>query len=259
MDKRLQLLYFSATGTTAQILKEMASGIGQIKKEYDITLPMNRQGELAFESDDLLIVGVPVYAGRVPEFLTDYFSKVKGNHTQAIFIVIYGNRDYDDALLELKDTFEKNGFNGIAAGAFIGEHSYTTLVGTGRPDREDLKIAKKFGVDIKTKLSNGDTQIMKVVVKGQYPYKEKVARPLMAPVTNDNCVMCGLCARHCPVGAIHFSDYKEVDATMCIKCCRCIKSCPADAKAINHPAFKEIKQFLIDKFGNIRHEPEVFM
>jgi ferredoxin len=259
MNKRLKLLYFSATGTTARIVKEVAGGIGQITREYDVTLPANREGELAFASDDLVIVGVPVYAGRVPEFLTDYFSKVKGNHTQAIFIVVYGNRDYDDALLELKDIFEKNGFSGIAAGAFIGEHSYTARVATGRPDIADLKIARTFGVNIKSKLGNENRRLEKGVVKGQYPYKERSAKPLMAPVTNDNCVKCGLCARLCPVGAIDRSDCTKVDATKCIKCCRCIKNCPTEAKAIHHPVFEELMKLLIAKFGNARHEPELFI
>ena len=153
MDKQLNLLYFSATDTTAKIVKEVADGIGQLGKDYDITLPANRQKEITFDSGDIVIIGVPVYAGRVPEFLIDYFTKVKGNQTKAVFIVVYGNRDYEDALLELKDIFEENGFIGIAGGAFIGEHSYTSKLATGRPDKDDLKYAREFGMKIKEVLN----------------------------------------------------------------------------------------------------------
>ncbi|WP_313129341.1 EFR1 family ferrodoxin [Anaerocolumna sp.] len=260
MGKNLKLLYFSATDTTAKIVKEIAYGIGAPAKEYDITLPADRQKELSFHREDVVIIGVPVYAGRVPGFLTEYFTKVKGNQTKAVFIVVYGNRDYEDALLELKDTLEQNGFIGIAGGAFIGEHSYTTKLAAGRPDKEDLNSAREFGVKIKEILNkdNQDT-IKKLIIKGNYPYKERKPQQPVAPETNDKCINCGICAMHCPMGAIDLSDFEVVDETKCIKCCRCIKRCPVNAKAIKQEAFIQFTQGLIDKFGATRREPELFL
>lgn len=259
MDKQLNLLYFSATDTTAKIVKEVAYGIGHIGKEYDITLPEKRQKEITFDSDDLVIIGVPVYAGRVPEFLIDYFAKVKGNQTKAVFIVVYGNRDYEDALLELKDTFKQNGFIGIAGGAFIGEHSYTTKLATGRPDNDDLKFAREFGMKVKELLNNENNQIKSLIVKGNYPYKERKSQLPVAPETNDKCTNCGICATHCPMGAIDLQNYKVVDAAKCVKCCRCIKRCPVNAKSIKQELFIQFTQGLIDKFSTTRHESELFL
>lgn len=261
MDKQLSLIYFSATDTTAKVVKEVANSISNTFKEYDITLPDNRQNDLSFSNNDLVIVGVPVYAGRVPDFLVDYFAKVKGNNTLAVFIVVYGNRDYDDALLELKNTFEKNGFIGIAGGAFIGEHSDTSKVATGRPDAKDLQIAKSFGIKITEKLNNTEKNLIeaKLAVKGRYPYKERASFPLMAPVTNDKCINCGICAAHCPVSAISFGNFKDADPQKCIRCCSCIKRCPVNAKAINHEAFKKITEMLLNNCTSYRHEPELFI
>jgi len=261
MNKQLNLLYFSATDTTAKVVKEVAKGISDKVKEYDITLPDNRQKNLTFDCNDLVIVGVPVYAGRVPAFLIDYLKKIKGNNTPAIFIVVYGNRGYDDALLELKDTFERNGFIGIAGGAFIGEHSYTAKVATKRPDINDLETAIKFGMDIKAKLNNSKdyTQIPKLIVKGNFPYKERKSNVPMAPEANDNCIKCGICAKHCPTSAINFNNFMDTDATKCIKCCSCIKRCPVSSQSINHETFTKITQFLIDNFSTVRHEPEIFI
>ncbi len=261
MDKQLSVLYFSATDSTAKVIKEIAASISDSFKEYNITLPINRQKEVAFGSNDLVIVGLPVYAGRVPAFLMDYLVKVKGNDTPAIFITVYGNRNYDDALLELKDTFEKNGFIGIAGGAFIAEHSYTDKVGTGRPDADDLKIAREFGAEIRNKLeSNEDVlQLSKLIVKGNFPYKERIPAAPMSPETKDNCINCGICAKHCPMGAIDFNDYKKAEASKCVKCCSCIRRCPLKAKSINHEIFKKFTQGLIDNFSTVRHEPELFI
>jgi ferredoxin/flavodoxin len=259
MDK-LNLLYFSATDTTAKIVKEIAHGMGETVKEYDITLPADRQKELSFHRNDVVIIGVPVYAGRVPGFLPEYFTKVRGNQTRAVFIVVYGNRDYEDALLELKDTFEQNGFIGIAGGAFIGEHSYTAKLAAGRPDKDDLNSAREFGIKIKERLSKEDqVKIEKLVVKGNYPYKERKPQQPVAPETNDKCINCGICASHCPMGAIDLSDFRIADETKCIKCCSCIKRCPVNAKAIKQEAFIQFTQGLIDKFSATRHEPELFL
>lgn len=261
MDKQLNLLYFSPTGTTAKVVKELGISISYKLKEYDITLPNNRQENLIFGCNDIVVVGVPVYAGRVPEFLINYFGKVKGNGTPAIFIVVYGNRDYDDALLELKDIFEKNGFIGIAGCAFIGEHSYTTKVGTGRPDINDLKTAIKFGMEIKAKL-NSNLDYIKTTglnVKGKFPYRERIVMSPAAPETNDMCIKCGACAKYCPTGAIDLSDFMNIDAAKCICCCSCIKRCPVDAKYFDNEAVKKSAKMLIDNFSKIRHEPELFI
>lgn len=261
MDKQVNVLYFSATDTTAQVVKAVAEGIGGKIKEYNITLPQNRKGEITFGEDDLLIVGVPVYMGRVPAFLTDFFSWVRGMNTAAVFIVVYGNRDYEDALLELKDTFEENGFIGIAGGAFIGEHSNTRQLATGRPDVNDLHIAHDFGLEIKEKLllAEEEFKASKLYVRGNSPYKEIKEMPPMIPETSDQCTQCGLCANQCPKGAIRLDDCKEIDSTRCIHCSSCVKKCPVGAKFINHELFVKITQGLLDNFGTVRHEPDLFI
>ena len=261
MDEQLSVLYFSATGGTEKVVKGIAEGISDNFKEYNITSPNNRLEEVGFESNELVIIGVPVYAGRVPGFLKDYLLKVKGKNTPAIFITVYGNRNYDDALLELQEIIENNGFVGIAAGAFVGEHSNTPIVGANRPDAADLETAKKFGLAIRNKLerTKGIFQLHKLVVKGNFPYKERPSIPPMAPDTNDDCVSCGICAKHCPMGAINFNDFKDIDSLKCVCCCSCIKRCPVKAKEINHEVFNKITKGLIDNFSTIRHEPECFL
>ncbi len=265
MVRQLSVVYFSATDGTKKIVKGIAEGIAEeIKdsyKEYNLTLPAGRQEEITFGENDLVIVGVPVYAGRVPIFLMDYLLKLKGNNTPTIFVTVYGNRNYDDALLELKNEMEKNGFVGVAAGAFIGEHSNTKQVGTNRPDVKDLEIAKKFGSEIKNKLEDivDVSKIEKLVVKGNYPYKEINPAPPIAPTTNNDCIECGVCAKNCPVNAINAEDYKDVASTKCIRCSSCVKRCPVNAKAINHEVFNKITNLLIENFSGVRNEPEYFI
>ena len=259
MEKIIKTLYFSPTGTTKQIVEAVASGISEDKPQmiYDITLTNAREQSLSFNKEDLLIVGVPVYGGRVPTLIESYLETLRGNDTPTIFIAVYGNRHYDDALLELKNILEKNGFIGIAAGAFIGEHSYTKEVATNRPDAADLSIAGKFGKAIKQKLNNNDNS--SIEVKGKFPYKEKKASVPVAPITHSSCIDCAICADSCPTRAIDYIDFDKIDETKCIKCNSCVKKCPVGAKSFVDETTVTIINFLLDNCVQIRREPELFI
>lgn len=258
IEKNLNVLYFSPTETTKKIVKAITKGLGNGHKTiYDITLPESRETSISFCSDDILIVGVPVYGGRIPAFLHSFFSRIKGNGTLAIFVVVYGNRDYEDALLELKNGLEEKGFIGIAAGAFIGEHSNTKRVATGRPDREDLLNAKDFGKSILQKIMNQN--FSEISVKGNFPYKEKKKIPPMVPNTDDRCTQCGICAQYCPMGAIDSNDAKVIDLEKCIQCSSCVKRCEEGAKSFTHEIFCKITETLIDTCSQINRKPEWFL
>ena len=150
--KNINLLYFSPTDGTKKIVKEIANGIGYEYKEFNITLPQNRSENLFFDENDLVIIGVPTYAGRFPKLLKGYLDKISCNNAMAVFVATYGNRDYEDCLLEMKDLFESKGFVGVAAGVFVSEHSSTSKLATNRPNNDDLNIARNFGVQMRREM-----------------------------------------------------------------------------------------------------------
>ncbi len=256
-----KLIYFSPTGTTSQIINKIAEGLGNETETFDFTLPKSRleYKQLSFGSTDFVVVGVPVYSGRIPEFLEDFFNQIQGHETPAVFVALYGNRDYDDALLELKDFFEKRGFKSIAAAAFIGEHSYSDKVAANRPDKVDLNKAFAFGQSIKTKIDN-ITNLNDVIfeVKGNYPYKERKPSPQIVPQTSEDCNDCGICSELCPMEAINFNNYKIIAPEKCIRCCNCIKKCPENAKSFTDKIIINIANYLEENFADIRKEPEIF-
>lgn len=261
MYKRVNTLYFSATGKVEKVVKELAKTFDKKFVDHNITLPESRKNGIEFASDDLVIVGVPVYAGRVPKLLSDYFKHVKGNKTLAIFVVVYGNREYEDSLGELRDIFEDRGFIGAAACSFIGEHSYTSQVATGRPDEMDLEIAKDFAQKIRAKLDKikDIDELEFIFIKGNVPYQPLKDFPEMSPDTDDTCIKCAICAKFCPTEAISFEDFSDIDSKKCIACCSCIKRCPVDSKSMNHDFFDRIKEKLINNFKENRKEPELFI
>lgn len=152
-----KLIYFSPTQTTKRVIEGIAQGVRIATVEYlDLTPPEAGTRKLTEMHGELAIIGAPVYSGRLPADMISRLRRLKGNDAPAV-IVVYGNRAYEDALLELRDLALETGFKPIAAGAFIGEHSYSsnaTPIAVGRPDMEDLRKAKEFGEMINKKMRN---------------------------------------------------------------------------------------------------------
>ena len=256
-------MYFSPTRTTEKISTTLGKKIAtQLKisfEEMNITKTPERENVPSFSKDDVFILGLPVYAGRIPEIVEEYVHGLKGDNAKAVVIAVYGNRDYDDALLEMRNILDENGFSVIGACGFIGEHSFTNKVGTNRPDDEDLKTAESFGDSIALKIKEiGDETLESIEVKGNYPYKERGKLPPVTPSTNEKCAETMTCVEACPTGAISKEDPRKTDVDKCILCCECIKICPENAKFHDNEAILGLIAMLEEKFQE-RRNPEIFL
>jgi ferredoxin len=261
MTGELHTLFFSPTDGTAKVVLAVAEGFGTGAVAHDMTLPRGRGSGLAFDQRDVVVIGAPVYAGRVPLVAAHYLERVQGNGAWAVLVGVYGNRAFEDALLELRDLCVRCGFRCLAAGAFIAEHSYTAEVATSRPDRADLLAARAFGATAARKFRRRpDLQRPpELSIPGNVPYKDRPPRVAMAPDTGEGCGRCNTCAEHCPTGAISFDDPRQVDAGRCIRCCSCVKRCPSQAKSFKHPDFLARRAALAASLGHLRREPEFFL
>lgn len=271
MNKKINIMYFSATGTTEKVICSLAASLINIDNEIikntiNFTLPKIRQQKLNFTEEDIVIIGVPVYAGRVPNVLLKYLNSIIGNGALAISIIVYGNRNYDDALVELKDILELNGFIVIAAGAFIGEHSFSNILAKNRPDEKDMVIVNSFANKIYAKILNSD-KYDAIYVKGNKPYRNYY-KPLnkegmdvdirkVTPKTNSSCNDCKLCVGACPMSSIDFNNVAKLNG-ICIKCGACIKKCPKNAKYYDDEDYLRHKYELEIDFHS-RKEPDIFV
>lgn len=228
-------IFFSPTGTSKKGAEAIAQILQNDAESIDMTLNKEYK-KRSFSENDVIVFGAPVYSGRMFKGVKDRLAAIEGNNTPCIVTVTYGNRDYDDALLELSDMVKAKGFIPIAGAALIGEHTYGKIQ-VGRPDGEDIKEDRVFAQKIMAKLSAGDRS--EVVFPGNIEYKnsEGSAGGKFRPLTNDNCTNCGLCAEQCPENAIDKGDYNQIDDDKCIACFRCIRICPVQAKHMETPEY----------------------
>ena len=224
---KIHQMIFSPTGGTRRVSEIVCQGMGQetlvtdlCVKAADIQLPN-------IHEEDLAVIAMPVFAGRVPALALERLHCGKIAVSETDFTLLC-NRAYDDALLELQDVASAMGFRVIAAIGAVAEHSIIRRYGKGRPDADDEQILRQFGADILSKAVANDCTLPQV--PGHRPYKKGGSVP--QPKGRRGCNRCGVCAKQCPADAIPLSNPKTVDAAKCISCMRCVSVCPTGARSI---------------------------
>lgn len=261
----LRLIYFSPTRTTKKIVSAIAEGL-QIDSVQHLDLTLAGADSRVNEEvrDGLAVIAVPVYGGRVPVLAKERLCLVHAKGVPAAVAVVYGNRAYDDALLELRDLSVELGFVPFAAGAFIAEHSYATEaipIATGRPDAADLERAREFGRMIRKRLHEIDQwdNARAIAVPGNLPYKERWSQPHTTPVTlADLCTRCEACVGLCPTRAITVEEVVVSDPDKCIICCACVKFCPEGARVLTDEHVRKRAE-AVSRQCQERKEPEFYL
>lgn len=260
--RKLHLVYFSPTGTTKSVLHAIAGFLNTETAEHDVTDYARKDTQLEFGPEDIVIFGFPVYGGRVPQTFIDRLSNIKGDSTVAVLIATYGNRGYEDALLEMKDVAVQNGFRAIGAAAVVTEHSVIRSIAAGRPDPKDMAFLKDFCIKLKEKTAAiiPKEKLAELKVPGKKPYVKRIKLP-MTPIVSASCIACGLCAKACPAGAISVQNPKKTDKEKCIGCMRCLRVCPKKARHVLKIKMIAGKWILCTAFkaDKVRKEPEIFL
>lgn len=246
---------FSPTGGTQKAADLLTKELSGECTAVDLTKQDADFSAAAFTAEDLAVIAVPSYGGRVPAVAVERLGTLKGNGTRAVLVCVYGNRAYEDTLAELEDAAVQAGFRVIAAVAAIAEHSVVRRYAAGRPDAEDEKQLQAFAAKIREKLAAGDDT--KPAIPGNRPYK-KAGGSGMVPKPGKGCNHCGLCAKKCPVHAIDPQDPQNTDQDLCISCMRCVSICPQSARKVN-PVMLAAADLMLKKVCTDRKEGELYI
>lgn len=228
MSMNIYNITFSPTGGTQRVGDRLCQSLGGNVVATDLCVSEGLLVVPSIGADDLVVMSMPVYAGRVPAVAVHRLREIESHGARCVIVAVYGNRAYDDALVEMLDVATELGYRVIAAIGAVAEHSIVRKYGAGRPDADDARDLAQFAEAIARKLASGSDSVPEV--PGNRPYKTPKACP--QPSAHGSCKECGLCAKQCPVGAISVDNPKRVDKDKCISCMRCVKVCPTHSRGI---------------------------
>ena len=276
----INIMYFSPTGGTKLIAETIGNSLKECLSEtesqeinfIDVLSLRSREKIYHFNSDDILLVACPTYAGRVPNKIMPFFqNNVKGDGCKCLSIVTFGGRSYDESLKELYQLMKTSGFRVIAGAAFVCRHSMSEKLSLGRPDSNDLNDAKEFGTHVAKMILSGSDEPFSILEGEVGPYYT----PLKADMTKANflkakpkvdtekCISCKKCENLCPMGSITFDDSENNSVPhfdgICIKCHACIRSCPSNALFFDDADLLSHIQMLEENYLDKHPENELFV
>ncbi len=221
-------VFFSPTGGSRKSATSIAAALsGGGYEEIDLT-PSTSAVARGFGPDDFVVFGMPCYKGRVPIVAVQRMAGLKGNKTPCIISITYGNRDYDDSLLELYNIATEKEFLVQGAAALVGRHTYGA-VQVDRPNDKDAAENRRFVESLRAARKNDFSKVVPLTIKGTFPYRNEGSGGRFYPLTSEKCTQCGLCVAECPTNAIA-EDCRTIDTSKCLSCFRCLRLCPTGAK-----------------------------
>ncbi|HUW06410.1 MAG TPA: 4Fe-4S binding protein [Williamwhitmania sp.] len=265
ITKRIGILYFSPTNTTKKICKAIALGMGaEVPVDLNITnldfrTKLSSNPNALLDNIDHIIIGAPVYTGKLPIPVIECLKALNGNGKECTTVVVYGNRDYGIALYHMVEILTNNGFSIKAAGAFIGQHSYSDIVpvAIGRPDNTDLEKACNFGID---SLNTSNYLSLKdILVQRDMFSKSKNYTPIIPAFKSEKCSFCGACSKRCPINIIspETGNFMNQEAKKkCLGCMACVSICKNKARFVKpNIIMKLVLKILLKKPSVYRQEP----
>ncbi len=255
---------FSPTGTSAKILHGIIDGLseGLGTDAVYIDLTFKSVEGITLTSDDIVIAAAPVYGGRIAPIVKQRLDEIKGNNARCIVVAVYGNRAFENAVVDFASFMSDCRFKICGAAAFIGEPSYSTVetpIASGRPDSQDMDDARCFGKEIASKIRMKELREVSTLSLTDEPtpaesminfrnfvigyQQQQATNPItyLPEVDRSLCDDCGSCYDSCPTGAIT-PQLREADSTKCIKCCACVKICPQGARLFHSPFAKTLSE-----------------
>ncbi len=243
-------IVFSPTGGTEKVANIIGKAWSENAVKIDLSDPKTDFTKCEIKKEDMVLIAMPSFGGRAPAEAIARLKQIAGNGANCTLACVYGNRAYEDTIVEMEDAAKESGFRVIAAIAAVAEHSIMPQYAAGRPDASDEAQLEDFAGRILRK--DGDV----MSVPGNRPYKKGGGAGLVPKATKD-CVKCGLCAEKCPVQAIN-PETLMADSKKCIFCMRCVNKCPHGARKVNG-AMVSVAALAIKKACSVRKENELFL
>lgn len=245
---QIHQITFSPTGGTLKVCRALCNGFKSDIIETETCVKSSQLKLPTISANDIAVIGMPVFSGRVPNMAAERLRLINGNHAKCVIVAVYGNREYEDALVEMQDIASECGYKVIAAVGAIAEHSVIREFAAGRPNANDAAELASFATLIKQKAVSA-SEFAKLTLPGNRPYRKSADSP--TPIADETCSRCGVCADECPTDAILIDNPQVVRSEACISCMRCVSVCPTGSRSLG-----QIATMLAERLRPLCSEPK---
>lgn len=227
------LFYFSATGNTLMVSKELQKRIIDCSME-----PMAKLMNQTKIIPDSSIVGFvfPLYFAGLPNIVASFISKIDYQNIDYIFAVVTKSQFFSPGLVEeqmnqiLVQYHKKVNFVAYInmVGNFIMKYDIVSAQKQRAIMEQTLKKVEFIAGHIlrKDNLIENPVRLLKFIGKQMYIKMRANAQKNDDDFFCDMCNQCGLCVRICPTGNISLSSERPVWNHNCELCLACIHACP---------------------------------
>lgn len=237
---KIQIYYFSGTGNTAFIIKNLATELERLGNAVNID---SCEDAKDISNDfDVLGVAFPIHSSYAPKVFTEFLEKLPKAHNKPLFGIVTSGYMAGDVLSFEGKKLEEKGYSpflyrNIILGNNLHLPRLCPLKVTKKQtlDKRVIKINSKIE-DIAIKINNKTTDIKGNNIIGKLfgvaqrsIGKIHEERNFKGFNSDESCIKCSWCIKNCPTNNIVFKDNTIMFENRCIVCMRCYNFCPSNA------------------------------
>ena len=252
------VLYFSATGNTEFIAKELARRLGD--SCVNLLEPIKAQEHPVLHSETPFIICAPVYICEMPRFLSRYLKEQTFSGSRDVYFIFTSGGYCGPSGVLAKAIFRKKGMRCLGHAEFkmprnyMASDAYPML----SPEETEQRIldACRMLDGVVSAIQAGEPLVSRHVYLLEtlitLPFNPVWCKFKLTPRafhTEKACLGCGKCVKLCPLNNITLKDNQPVWGSQCTHCMACIGNCPAEA--IEYGTISQSKEKY--HFGKYRH------
>ena len=232
------VLYFSATGNTKFIAKEIAKRTGD--ECVNLLERIRNQDFSSVHSEKPFIICAPVYVCEIPRFMTKYLKKLSFTGSKDVYFILTSGGYCGPSGYLLKKIFRAKNMNCLGHAEFKMPRNY--VASDDYPMLERDQVEERI-VNSYNQLAQVSADIIagkRLTARHVFLFEALITVPFN-PVwckyklkakdfyAESFCTSCGRCEKLCPLNNISLKDGKPVWGEECTHCMACIANCPVNA------------------------------
>ncbi len=254
---KILILYFSGTGNTdyiARYIEEKLSNKAELIETSIRTIENCSPEEL--QEYDIICFGFPIFELNSPDIVKTYLANLLPVQNKGVFIFTTMGFWDGNAVRKAYKYFQKNGYYFLGSMSIVMpgtdglammkrdsgyvkkalSKNYKDLPKVNKFTSNIINVAQKFasGEPLENFSKKPPFKILSVIIGPPFHLLYLIMVKFMKKkfYATEDCTLCGICVKNCPVQNISIVDKKITFGDQCVMCLRCIHQCPVEAVQI---------------------------